>query len=172
VPHRRLQSCVQPVDAVGRLALGCVGSTDCAITRHCSLASSSALSRHGRGQSKARVCVSERNKVSLSSSSRRRPMKESAKALHRLARRDVVPRNFMIVGPSQDRVRGQLGAVVTDDRLGHAVLIKQPIKLAGDPDDSLVQGWGAVQASELNTSSRTTSLGAAQWLPLPSDGDE
>jgi hypothetical protein len=67
VPHRsRLQSCVPPVRAAGWTAgpdgvreprphhssgidvpmrrqpsLGCVGSTDCAITRHCSLASSS-----------------------------------------------------------------------------------------------------------------------------------
>ena len=53
--------------------------------------------------------------------------------LHRFARRDVVPGNLVIVGPSQDGVRGQLGAVVADDRLWLAALVEEPIELAGDP---------------------------------------
>ena len=35
--------------------------------------------------------------------------------LHRLAGRDVVPFDLMLFAPAQDRVRGELGAVVGDD---------------------------------------------------------
>ena len=35
--------------------------------------------------------------------------------LHRLARRDVVPGDATLLLPAEDRVRGQLGAVVADD---------------------------------------------------------
>jgi hypothetical protein len=40
----------------------------------------------------------------------------------------------VIVGPLQDGIRGQLGAVVTDDPLGLAALAQEPIELASDPD--------------------------------------
>ena len=54
--------------------------------------------------------------------------------LNRLARRDVVPVHLVIVGPLQDGVRGQLGAVVAHDRLGLAAFSEEPIELASDPD--------------------------------------
>ena len=82
-----------------------------------------------------RACTSERNKVSLSNSSRKRPMKDFDKGvLHRLAGRDVVPLDLVVVGPPQDGVRGQLGAVVADDRLGFAARDQKAIEFAGDPD--------------------------------------
>jgi hypothetical protein len=68
------------------------------------------------------VRASERNRVSLSSSSRRWPMNDSARRSAR-PRRDMVPGHRVIVGPSQDGIAGQLGAVVAE----------QAIELAGDP---------------------------------------
>ena len=62
-------------------------------------------------------------------------MKDSAKAfLDRLARRDVMPGDLVIVGPLQNGVGGQLGAVVADDCVGLATLGEEPIELASDPD--------------------------------------
>jgi hypothetical protein len=55
-------------------------------------------------------------------------------ALHRLARRNIVPSDLMIVSPSQEGIAGQLGAVVAHDRLGLATLAEEPIELAGHPD--------------------------------------
>src|SRR5262249_10741662 len=54
--------------------------------------------------------------------------------LHRLARRDVVPGNLVIVGPLQDGVRRQLGAIVAHDRLWLAALIEKPIELTSNPN--------------------------------------
>lgn len=54
--------------------------------------------------------------------------------LHRLARRDVMPVNLVIVGPLQDGVRGQLGAVVADDGLGLAVGDQELVEFASHPD--------------------------------------
>jgi hypothetical protein len=79
------------------------------------------------------VCASERNRVSLSSSSRRWPMNDSA-------RRSARPRRDMVPGPpcdrrpiAQDGLAAQLGAVVADDGRGLAALAEQAIELAGDP---------------------------------------
>src|SRR5271169_2856901 len=44
--------------------------------------------------------------------------------LHRLARRDVVPFDFVLLLPSQDRVRGQLGAIVADDQAGMSAKLR------------------------------------------------
>jgi hypothetical protein len=52
--------------------------------------------------------------------------------LHRFARSDVVPLDAAILLPGEDRVRGELGAVVTDDHAGIAPLFGDPIKFAGD----------------------------------------
>ena len=50
--------------------------------------------------------------------------------LHRLTRDDVMPADPLAVSPGQDRCRGQLGAVIGDDRLGVAadrdVVVKLP----------------------------------------------
>ena len=51
--------------------------------------------------------------------------------LDRLARRDVVPVDLVIVGPLQDGVRGQLGAVVAHDRLGLAAFSEQADRVRG-----------------------------------------
>lgn len=53
--------------------------------------------------------------------------------LYWLARRDVVPLNLVVVGPSQDGVAGQLGAIVADDGLGLAVGGQEPVELASNP---------------------------------------
>jgi hypothetical protein len=74
----------------------------------------------------ARVCASDRNKVSLSNSWRRRPIGVGKEVLHRSARRDEVPRHLVIAGPLQDRITGQLGSVVAHNRIGLATLLQQP----------------------------------------------
>src|SRR6266516_3516237 len=53
--------------------------------------------------------------------------------LHRFAGRNVVPFDPGLVGPGQDGVARQFGAVVTDNRLGLAAPGDQTIELAGDP---------------------------------------
>lgn len=45
--------------------------------------------------------------------------------LHRLARRDVVPFHAVILRPGEDRVRGELGAVVRDDHARLAAVSDQ-----------------------------------------------
>ena len=54
------------------------------------------------------------------------------RVLHRLARRDVMPGDRVIVRPSQDSVRGELGSTVADDHPGIAALGKKAIELAGN----------------------------------------
>src|SRR5690349_4587150 len=52
--------------------------------------------------------------------------------LHRLAGRDVVPLHLMLLAPAQDRIRGELGAVIGHD---HAWLASPPddcAELAGN----------------------------------------
>jgi hypothetical protein len=45
-----------------------------------------------------------------------------------IAWRDVMPGDLVIVRPSQNRVRGQLGAVVADNRPGLAALDQETIE--------------------------------------------
>ena len=59
-------------------------------------------------------------------------MNDSTNAFWTGLRGDVVP--VVIVGPLQDGVRGQLGAVVAHDRLELVAFSEEPIKLASDPD--------------------------------------
>jgi hypothetical protein len=47
--------------------------------------------------------------------------------------RNVVPGDLVIVGPAQDGIAGQLGAVVTHDHLRLAALDEQAVELAGHP---------------------------------------
>ncbi len=53
--------------------------------------------------------------------------------LHRFAGRDVVPFDLMIDCPAEDRVRGELGAVVADNHSWLAARFDQHRQLAGDP---------------------------------------
>ena len=53
--------------------------------------------------------------------------------LHRLAGRDVVPIDLVIDCPAKDRVRGELGAIVTDDHSWLAAGLDEHRQLAGDP---------------------------------------
>ena len=46
--------------------------------------------------------------------------------LHRLAGRDVVPSDLPLMSPRQDRVRGELCAVVRDDHRGLPVFRDEP----------------------------------------------
>ncbi len=48
--------------------------------------------------------------------------------------RDVMPSHLVLVGPSQNGVRGQLRAVVPDDGPRLAALGEEPIDLASDPN--------------------------------------
>ena len=52
--------------------------------------------------------------------------------LDRLARRNVMPVNFGPVRPLQDRVAGELAAVVADDHPRLAALLDNPVKLPCD----------------------------------------
>jgi len=52
--------------------------------------------------------------------------------LHRSARRDVMPFHPMILCPAQDRIRGELGAVVGHDHLWLAPSVDQYRQLAGN----------------------------------------
>src|SRR5471032_3005975 len=53
--------------------------------------------------------------------------------LHRSSGCDVVPFHPMLLGPAQDRVRGELGAVVGNDHAGLAAHIDERRKLARNP---------------------------------------
>ena len=53
--------------------------------------------------------------------------------LHRLARCDVVPFDAVLLLPSKDGVRRELGAVVADDHAGAASGLDDAIELADDP---------------------------------------
>ena len=53
--------------------------------------------------------------------------------LHRLTRGDVMPFDAMISCPGQDRVRGELGAVVRDDHRRLAAPTDEHRQLACDP---------------------------------------
>lgn len=53
--------------------------------------------------------------------------------LHRLAWRDVMPGGLVIVCPSQNGVRGELGALA-HDHPGLAALAEEPVEFAGDPE--------------------------------------
>ena len=52
--------------------------------------------------------------------------------LHRLARRDIVPGNAALLLPGEDRMRGQLGAVVADDHQRQAAQLGDAVELTGD----------------------------------------
>ena len=52
--------------------------------------------------------------------------------LHRLAGRDVMPGDLVIVGKAQDRCRGQLGTIVAHDHFWLTALGHKPVELAGD----------------------------------------
>lgn len=54
--------------------------------------------------------------------------------LDRLARRDVMPIHFGPVRPLQDRVAGELTAIVADDHLRFATRLDNPVKLTGNPE--------------------------------------
>jgi hypothetical protein len=56
--------------------------------------------------------------------------------LHRLAWRDFVPGNAALVLPAEDRMRGQLGAVVADDHQRQTAQRRDPVELAGDATPS------------------------------------
>jgi hypothetical protein len=53
--------------------------------------------------------------------------------LDRLTRRDVVPFHLGPIRPLQDRVAGELTAIVADDDLGPAALLDDPIQLTSNP---------------------------------------
>jgi hypothetical protein len=53
--------------------------------------------------------------------------------LDRLARRDVMPGHSVVVGPAQDRIRGEFASIVADHHPGLAVLMDQLIQLPCDP---------------------------------------
>src|SRR5437588_10382429 len=62
----------------------------------------------------------------------------AVEALHepvllRLARRDVLPGHAAVLLPAQDRMRRQLGAVVTDDHRRIAPQPDDPVQLTADP---------------------------------------
>lgn len=52
--------------------------------------------------------------------------------LHRFARCDVVPFDTAFLLPSQDGIRGRLGAVVADDHAGMTALFGDPIEFTGN----------------------------------------
>ena len=54
--------------------------------------------------------------------------------LHWLARCDVVPVNFTVLLPLQDRIRRQLGSVVADHRAGVATYLGDPVEFTGHAD--------------------------------------
>lgn len=53
--------------------------------------------------------------------------------LLRIAWCDVVPQHRPFFLPGLDRVRGHLGAVVTDDHHGKAALFPDPVEFAAEP---------------------------------------
>jgi hypothetical protein len=53
--------------------------------------------------------------------------------LHRLAGRNVMPFHVMLFAPAQDRVRGELGAVVGHDHLGFAAPLDARHEFANNP---------------------------------------
>jgi hypothetical protein len=55
------------------------------------------------------------------------------RVLGRLARRDVVPSDLVVIGPSQDRIAGQFGAVVADDRRRLGARSQEPVEFACNP---------------------------------------
>lgn len=54
--------------------------------------------------------------------------------LHRVAGRDVVPFDCAILLPFQDRVAGQLGAVIADHHAGISPYLGDPVQFAANPD--------------------------------------
>lgn len=54
--------------------------------------------------------------------------------LHRLAWRNVVPLNPALLGPGENDIAGEVGAVVGDDHLWFSALGDQPIELASHMD--------------------------------------
>ena len=53
--------------------------------------------------------------------------------LHWPTRRDVMPFHALFLCPAQDRVRGELGAIVGDDHLRLAAGVDEHRKLASNP---------------------------------------
>ena len=53
--------------------------------------------------------------------------------LHGLAWSDIVPLDLGLISPAQDRIAGQLRAIVTDHHLGLAALHHQPGQFSGYP---------------------------------------
>ena len=63
-----------------------------------------------------------------------RPLKDSIVAvLHRLAGSNVVPLQLMLLAAVQDRVRGELSAIVRDDHLRLAAPLDEVREFAGNP---------------------------------------
>ena len=72
----------------------------------------------------------------------------AVEALHeavllRLARRDVVPFDAVVLGPLEHGISGELGSVVGDDHLWLATLGHDPIERAG-------QDWGIKETKTAN----------------------
>jgi hypothetical protein len=57
--------------------------------------------------------------------------------LHGLTRRNLVPAELGLLGPAQDRIAGQLRAVVADNRPGPAAGADQQIKLTREPESEV-----------------------------------
>jgi hypothetical protein len=89
----------------------------------------------GSSSRAATACVRLRAEQghSLGSSSRSRPVNDTAKAFCAgLPGAFVVPGDLVIVSPLQDGIRGQLGTeVITHDRLRLAALSDQPVERRG-----------------------------------------
>jgi len=54
--------------------------------------------------------------------------------LYRFARCDVVPFHLGPIRPLQDRVAGELAAIVADDHLWLASSLDDPVQLTGNPE--------------------------------------
>jgi hypothetical protein len=68
-----------------------------------------------------RACGSERKSVSFSKLIAQAAVEALAEGvLLRLARLDILPGDASLIGPGEDRIRGQLRAVIGYDRAGSA----------------------------------------------------
>lgn len=89
--------------------------------------------------------------------------------LHRLARRDVMPFDLAVPAPGEDRMRGQVGAIVTDHHARPASLLADAIKLPGHPlagQGGVDYGRQAFPAEVVNHAQDAKSRATrANWVP-------
>ena len=95
-----------------------------------------------------------------------------AAVLLRLARVDVAPFDAVLVGPLQDRLGGELGAVVTDDTGRFAVDAHQSVQFARHPGprDAGIGNQGKVPGPSRHDQQRLAQIVLFESLCNPANG--